>query len=133
MQTRQKLEAGGSEVSLEQVAAALEIPYRDVIYAMDAISDPVSLFDPVYHDGDETVMIMDQIADGKNIDENWINNVSLKSAIENLSARERQIVNMRFFEGKTQVEVSEEIGISQAQVSRLEKNALKTMRNYLRP
>lgn len=131
MQTRQKLEAGGSEVSLEQVAAALEIPYRDVIYAMDAISDPVSLFDPVYHDGDETVMIMDQIADGKNIDENWINNVSLKSAIENLSARERQIVNMRFFEGKTQVEVSEEIGISQAQVSRLEKSAIKEVRKAI--
>ena len=131
LQTRQKLEAGGSEVSLEQVAAALEIPYRDVIYAMDAISDPVSLFDPVYHDGDETVMIMDQIADGKNIYENWINNVSLKSAIENLSARERQIVNMRFFEGKTQVEVSEEIGISQAQVSRLEKSAIKEVRKAI--
>lgn len=131
LQTRQKLEAGGSEVSLEQVAAALEIPYRDVIYAMDAISDPVSLFDQVYHDGDETVMIMDQIADGKNIDENWINNVSLKSAIENLSARERQIVNMRFFEGKTQVEVSEEIGISQAQVSRLEKSAIKEVRKAI--
>ena len=76
-------------------------------------------------------MIMDQIADGKNIDENWINNVSLKSAIENLSARERQIVNMRFFEGKTQVEVSEEIGISQAQVSRLEKSAIKEVRKAI--
>ena len=76
-------------------------------------------------------MIMDQIADGKNIDENWINSVSLKSAIENLSARERQIVNMRFFEGKTQVEVSEEIGISQAQVSRLEKSAIKEVRKAI--
>ena len=76
-------------------------------------------------------MIMDQIADGKNIDENWINGVSLKSAIENLSARERQIVNMRFFEGKTQVEVSEEIGISQAQVSRLEKSAIKEVRKAI--
>ena len=131
LQMRQQLELQGEEVSLEQVAAALEMPYKEVIFAMDAISDPVSLFDPVYKDGGETVMIMDQIADGKNIDENWINDVSLKTAIENLTDREKQIVNMRFFEGKTQVEVSEEIGISQAQVSRLEKSAIKEVRKAM--
>ncbi len=129
---RQELEsASNREASMEEVAAALNIPLSDLVYAMDAISDPVSLFDPVYHDGNETVMIMDQVGDLKNCDEKWITNVSISEAINKLSEREREILLLRFYEGKTQVEVSEEIGISQAQVSRLEKNAKSALKKSL--
>ena len=129
---RQELEsASNHEASMEEVAAALNIPLSDLVYAMDAISDPVSLFDPVYHDGNETVMIMDQVSDLKNCDEKWITNVSISEAINKLSEREREILLLRFYEGKTQVEVSEEIGISQAQVSRLEKNAKSALKKSL--
>lgn len=129
---RQELEsASNREASMEEVAAALNIPLSDLVYAMDAISDPVSLFDPVYHDGNETVMIMDQVSDLKNCDEKWITNVSISEAINRLSEREREILLLRFYEGKTQVEVSEEIGISQAQVSRLEKNAKSALKKSL--
>lgn len=129
---RQELESTSNrEASMEEVAAALNIPLSDLVYAMDAISDPVSLFDPVYHDGNETVMIMDQVSDLKNCDEKWITNVSISEAINKLSEREREILLLRFYEGKTQVEVSEEIGISQAQVSRLEKNAKSALKKSL--
>lgn len=129
---RQELEsAGNREASMEEVAAALNMPLSDLVYAMDAISDPVSLFDPVYHDGNETVMIMDQVSDLKNCDEKWITNVSISEAIEQLNEREREILLLRFYEGKTQVEVSEEIGISQAQVSRLEKNAKNALKKSM--
>lgn len=129
---RQELEsASNREASMEEVAVALNIPLSDLVYAMDAISDPVSLFDPVYHDGNETVMIMDQVSDLKNCDEKWITNVSISEAINKLSEREREILLLRFYEGKTQVEVSEEIGISQAQVSRLEKNAKSALKKSL--
>lgn len=132
LQTRQELEsANNCEANMEQIAAALNIPYRNVVYAMDAISDPVSLFDPIYHDGGETVMIMDQISDTKNTDENWLTSVSIEEAISKLNDREKQILNLRFFEGKTQIEVSEEVGISQAQVSRLEKAALSSLKKYI--
>lgn len=132
LQARQELEsANNCEATYEQIAAMLDIPYRSVVYAMDAISDPVSLFDPIYHDGGETVMIMDQISDAKNTDENWLTCVSIEEAISKLSERERQIINLRFFEGKTQVEVSEEVGISQAQVSRLEKSALSSVKKNI--
>ncbi len=132
LQARQEIESTQNcEASMEQVAAALDIPYKSVVYAMDAISDPVSLFDPIYHDGGETVMIMDQISDMKNTDENWLTSVSIEEAIGRLNERERQILNLRFFEGKTQVEVSEEVGISQAQVSRLEKAALSSLKKYI--
>jgi len=125
LQTRQALEAGGNnEATLEQIAAALDMPLKKVVYAMDAISDPVSLFDPVYQDSDETVMIMDQISDPKSTDESWIKSVCISEAMDALTAREKQILLMRFYEGKTQVEVADEIGISQAQVSRLEKTAI---------
>jgi len=125
LQTRQMLEASGNnEATLEQIAAALDMPLKKVVYAMDAISDPVSLFDPVYQDSDETVMIMDQISDPKNNDESWIKSVCIGEAIDSLTEREKQILLMRFYEGKTQVEVADEIGISQAQVSRLEKTAI---------
>ena len=130
--TRHELEsATNREATMEEVATALNIPLSDLVYAMDAISDPVSLFDPVYHDGNETVMIMDQVSDLKNCDEKWITNVSISEAINKLSEREREILLLRFYEGKTQVEVSEEIGISQAQVSRLEKNAKSALKKSL--
>lgn len=132
LQARQEYEsANNCEATMEQVAAMLDIPYQSVVYAMDAISDPVSLFDPIYHDDGETVMIMDQISDAKNTDENWLTSVSIEEAIAKLSERERQILNLRFYEGKTQVEVSEEVGISQAQVSRLEKAALASVKKSI--
>ena len=129
---RQSMESdSGKEVSLCEVAAAIGIPESLAKEAMDAISDPVSLFEPVYHDGNETVLIMEQIGDKKNYDEKWLNNTAISEAIKKLDEREREILLMRFYQGKTQVEVSEEIGISQAQVSRLEKNAKKTLKKYI--
>ena len=98
---------------------------------MDAIQSPVSLFDPVYTEGGDTLYVMDQISDKKNKEEKWVEEIALKEAIERLPGREQNIIKMRFFDGKTQMEVADEIGISQAQVSRLEKNALKSMRGYL--
>lgn len=129
---RQSMESdSGKEFSLCEVAAAIGIPESLAKEAMDAISDPVSLFEPVYHDGNETVLIMEQIGDKKNYDEKWLNNTAISEAIKKLDEREREILLMRFYQGKTQVEVSEEIGISQAQVSRLEKNAKKTLKKYI--
>ena len=132
LQTRQELEAASnSEAGYEEIAAAMGLPVFDVVYAMDAISDPVSLFDPVYHDSGETVMIMDQISDDKNTDENWLTSVSLSEGIAKLSRREQEILKLRFYEGKTQIEVSNEIGISQAQVSRLEKSAISGLKKSI--
>lgn len=119
------------EATLDEIAAALDMPVAKVTDALDAISDPVSLFDPVYHDGTETVMIMDQIPDKTSSDEKWVGNVILDQAIESLEEREREILMLRFYEGKTQMEVSEEIGISQAQVSRLEKNAKASLKEMI--
>lgn len=102
-----------------------------IVYAMDAIQNPVSLFEPVYTEGGDTLYVMDQISDKKNREEKWVENLSLQEALERLSDRERHIIEMRFYDGKTQMEVAEEMGISQAQVSRLEKNALKSMKNFL--
>ena len=99
---------------------------------MDAIQTPVSLFDPVYTEGGDALYVMDQISDKKNKEENWVETISLREAIARLGERERHIIELRFYEGKTQMEVAKEVGISQAQVSRLEKGALKTMKNYLR-
>ena len=98
---------------------------------MDAIQSPVSLYDPVYTEGGDALYVMDQISDKKNREENWVEELSLEAAMERLNERERYIINLRFFEGKTQMEVAEEIAISQAQVSRLEKNALRIMKQYL--
>ncbi|MCL2798541.1 MAG: RNA polymerase sporulation sigma factor SigG [Firmicutes bacterium] len=132
LQARQKMEADtDTEASLEDVARNLDMPLSEVVYAMDAISNPVSLFDPVYHDGGETVMILDQLSDLKNNDETWLTSVTLSQAMDKLTARERQILLLRFYEGKTQVEVSSEIGISQAQVSRLEKNAISVLKKNI--
>ena len=120
------------EPTIAEIASEIGINKEMIVYAMDAIQNPVSLFDPVYTEGGDTLYVMDQISDKKNKEETWVENLSLREAINRLNKRERHIIDLRFYEGKTQMEVAQEIGISQAQVSRLEKNALKTMRNYLR-
>ncbi len=120
------------EPTIAEIADEIGIEKEMIVYAMDAIQNPVSLFEPVYTEGGDTLYVMDQISDKKNKEENWVENLSLREAINKLNKRERHIIDLRFYEGKTQMEVAQEIGISQAQVSRLEKNALKTMRNYLR-
>lgn len=119
------------EPTLEQISEAIDIPKEDIVYALDAIQSPISLYDPVYMEGGDTLYVMDQISDRKNKEENWVRDLSLSEAMKKLSPRENHIISLRFFEGRTQMEVAEEIHISQAQVSRLEKNALKTMRGYL--
>lgn len=120
------------EPTIAEIASKIGINKEMIVYAMDAIQNPVSLFEPVYTEGGDTLYVMDQISDKKNKEETWVENLSLREAINRLNKRERHIIDLRFYEGKTQMEVAQEIGISQAQVSRLEKNALKTMRNYLR-
>jgi RNA polymerase sigma-70 factor, sigma-B/F/G subfamily len=119
------------EPKIEEIAKELNLPKEDVVMALDAIQDPVSLFEPVFHDSGDTLYIMDQIKDDKNGDTNWLENISISQAMNHLSDREKHILSLRFFEGKTQMEVSSEVGISQAQVSRLEKSALKHMRKYM--
>ena len=120
------------EPSVEEIARELELPKEDVVTALDAIATPMSLFEPVYQEGQDVLYLMDQVKDKKNKEENWVESIALKDAMDRLNDRERRIIDMRFYEGKTQMEVAEEIQISQAQVSRLEKNALKIMRNYLK-
>ena len=117
--------------TLAEVAAEIGIAEEDIVFALDAIQSPVSLYDPVYTDGNDTLYVMDQISDKKNREERWIEELSLSDAMNRLNEREHLIIQLRFFEGKTQMEVAREIHISQAQVSRLEKSALKTMRQYL--
>ena len=119
------------EPTLEEIATEIGISTEDIIYALDAIQNPMSLYEPVFTDGGDTLYVMDQISDKKNKEETWIEHLSLSDAMKKLTEREHEIISLRFFSGKTQMEVAELIGISQAQVSRLEKNALRTMRNYL--
>ena len=119
------------EPTIEEIARMLEIKREEVVFALDAIVDPVSLYEPVYSDGGDTICVMDQVKDSKNTDESWLEQIALKEAISRLSERERHILNLRFFEGKTQMEVSAEVGISQAQVSRLEKNAINQIKKNL--
>ena len=119
------------EPTVSQIAKELKIPREDVVFALDAIQDPVSLFEPIYHDGGDAIYVMDQISDSKNQDESWLENISIKEAMKKLNDREKLILNLRFFNGRTQMEVADEIGISQAQVSRLEKSALKHMRKFI--
>ena len=121
------------EPTIAEIASEIGINKEMIVYAMDAIQNPVSLFEPVYTEGGDTLYVMDQISDKKNKEDLWIENLSLREAMQRLGTREKYIIQLRFYEGKTQMEVAQEIGISQAQVSRLEKNALKSMRNYLRP
>ncbi len=119
------------EPTISEIAKELNLPKKDVVFALDAISDPVSLFEPVYHDGGEAIYVMDQVKDEKNNDESWLENISINEAMKHLDQREKHILSLRFFHGRTQMEVANEIGISQAQVSRLEKSALKQMRKYV--
>ncbi|MBE7032226.1 MAG: sigma-70 family RNA polymerase sigma factor [Ruminococcaceae bacterium] len=119
------------EPTVEEIARELEITPEEVSAALDAIMDPVSLYEPVYHDSGDAIFVMDQVKDDKNIDDSWLEEISVKEAMNHLTPRERSILEMRFFRGRTQMEIANEIGISQAQVSRLEKNALGHMKKYL--
>ena len=115
----------GKEPTVEEIAKELEVSKEDIAFSLDAIQDPVSLQEPVYNDGSESIYIMDQVKDSKNTDELWAEKITIKGAMEKLNEKERMIINKRFFDGRTQMEVAEEIGISQAQVSRLEKTAIQ--------
>ena len=119
------------EPTVTEIASEIGMSKEDIVMALDAIQTPVSLYEPVFSEGGDTLYVMDQVSDQKNKEENWIEDIALKDAVERLSDRERNIINLRFYQGKTQMEVANEVGISQAQVSRLEKCALKSMRNYL--
>ena len=119
------------EPTLAEVAQEVGVSKEEIVYALDAIQNPMSLYDPVYSDGEDTLYVMDQISDKKNKEENWVEHLSLSEAMKQLNKRENEIIVLRFFEGKTQMEVAEMIGISQAQVSRLEKNALNVMKRFL--
>ena len=118
----------GREPTLEEVARELQLPQEDVSEAMDAVCAPLSLHDPVYAEGGDPLTVMDQVRDHKNTDENWLERIALRTAFQALGEREKRILRMRFYDGKTQMEVAQLVGISQAQVSRLEKNAISTMR-----
>jgi len=132
LQARDKLiGVDNREPTVSQIAKELQVPREDVVFALDAIQDPVSLFEPIYHDGGDAIYVMDQISDNKNLDSSWIENISINEAMKKLSDREKLILNLRFFDGRTQMEVADEIGISQAQVSRLEKTALRHMRKLV--
>ena len=119
------------EPTITEIAAEIGLSKEEIVFALDAIQNPVSLYEPVYTEGGDALYVMDQISDKKNKEENWVEELSLSQALKKLNERENKIIRMRFFEGKTQMEVAEEIQISQAQVSRLEKNALKSLRTYL--
>ena len=119
------------EPTVDEIAKELELPKEDIVTALDAIATPMSLFEPVYQEGQDVLYLMDQGKDKKNKEENWVQSLALQEAMQRLDERELNIIRLRFFEGKTQTEVADEIAISQAQVSRLEKNALKSMRHYL--
>ena len=119
------------EPTVQEIAEEIGISKEDIVFALDAIQLPVSLYEPVYSEGGDTLYVMDQISDKKNKEETWVEHLSLSEAMKRLNKRENEIISLRFFEGKTQMEVAKEISISQAQVSRLEKNALKYMRKYV--
>ena len=132
LQAREHLMAENQkEPTVEEIAKVLDIPREEVVFAMDAIVDPVSLYEPIYASGGDAICVMDQVSDTKNTDERWTERIALKDAMKLLDPRERRILSLRFYEGKTQMEVSAEVGISQAQVSRLEKGAINTIRKHL--
>ena len=128
LKARENIERRDEEATIEKIAAEMNVKEKEVVYALDAISDPVSLFDPVYNKAGDTLMLMDQIYDEKNNDEVWTEHAALSEAMSHLGERERKILFLRYYEGKTQTEISDEVGISQAQVSRLEKSAINTIR-----
>ena len=132
LQVRERLVRSNSkEPTVSEIAKELELEVEDVVMALDAIQDPISLFDPVYQDNGDAIFVMDQVQDKKDTDENWLQEIALKEAIKKLNGREKLVLDLRFYKGRTQIEVADEIGISQAQVSRIEKNALKNMRKYI--
>ncbi len=128
LKARERIEGRDEEASIENIAKELAVAEHEVIYALDAISDPVSLYEPVYNKDGDTLLLMDQLCDEKHTDEMLIEHVALGEAFEKLGEREKKILYLRYYEGKTQTEISEEVGISQAQVSRLEKNALQNIK-----
>ena len=132
LQCKQELvEKNGREPTMEEIARAMGVPLEEVVGAMDAIASPVSLYEPVYSDGGDPLTVMDQVRDTKNTDERWLDSIAIRQAISQLSAREKRILALRFYDGRTQMEVAGSIGISQAQVSRLEKNALSAIRKAI--
>jgi len=132
LQAKERLIAKNSkEPNITDIAKELGLPKEDVVFALDAVQEPISLFEPVYHDGGDAIFVMDQISDTKNTDVGWIQDIAIKEAMKKLNEREKMILTKRFFEGRTQMEVADEIGISQAQVSRLEKTALLRMKKYV--
>ncbi len=128
LKTREMLEEQDEEATIARIAEELKVAEREVVYALDAISDPISIYEPVYNKSGDTLLLMDQLCDEKNTDEVWTEHVALSEALGKLGEREKKILFLRYYEGKTQTEISEEVGISQAQVSRLEKNALQNIR-----
>ncbi len=128
LKAREAIEARDEEATIEKIAKELGVAEREVVYALDAISDPVSIYEPVYNKSGDTLLLMDQLCDERNTDEIWTEHVALSDAMSKLGEREKKILFLRYYEGKTQTEISEEVGISQAQVSRLEKNALQNIR-----
>jgi RNA polymerase sporulation-specific sigma factor len=127
----QLLKENAKEPTIDEIANEIHMKKEEVLFALDAIASPLSLQEPLYQEGGDTLYLMDQVGDKKNTEESWVENLSLKEAMKRLSDREKRIIDLRFFHGKTQTEVADEISISQAQVSRLEKNALKSMKHYL--
>lgn len=128
LKTRERIEERDEEATIARIAEEMQVAEREVVYALDAISDPVSIYEPVYNKAGDTLLLMDQLCDEKNTDEIWTERVALTEAIGKLGEREKKILYLRYYQGKTQTEISEEVGISQAQVSRLEKNALSEIR-----
>ncbi len=132
LQAKEKLTSEKQrDPTVEEIAKFLEIPREEVVFALDAMMEPVSLYEPVYSDGGDAICVMDQVKDNHNTDDTWLNHIALKEAITHLGQRERHILSLRFYDGKTQMEVASEIGISQAQVSRLEKNAINQIRKHI--
>ena len=132
LQIRARLmDESGQEPHISDIAKAMDIKEEEVAFALDAIQDPVSLFEPIYHDDGDAIYVMDQLKDDRTSDDDWLTHVAIERGMDKLSEREQNIIKLRFFQGRTQMEVAEEIGISQAQVSRLEKNALRHMKKYV--
>lgn len=132
LKTRSELEKQDKETSLENIALQMNVAMKEVVYALDAISDTISLYDPVYNKAGDELLLVDQLGDQKCTDENWTEKVAIDSAMTTLGEREKKIIHLRYFEGKTQTEISREVGISQAQVSRLEKTALSSIKHSIR-
>jgi RNA polymerase sporulation-specific sigma factor len=131
LQSKEKLlKETGKEPTIEEISKDLGVEKEEIVMSLDAIQDPISLQEPVYNDGQDSIYVMDQVKDKKNTDENWAENITITDAISHLSDKEKSIIDKRFFKGRTQMEVAEEIGISQAQVSRIEKNALQHIKRF---